>query len=307
MRLLDLAALLSLAVLGGASFLFIRVAAPELGPFMLMESRVVIAGLVLMAAAKLAGQAIPFRPYWGRYLVLGALYGAIPYALIAMAALHIPASMAAVLNATTPLFTAVVSVFWLGEGLSARKIAGLLLGLTGVAMVVGWKPGSVDGSVLPWALCMLLSSLFYALGSIYAKKALQGVPAIAVATGQQLGAAILLLPGALASWPGSVPSGRAVIALILLALLATALTSHLFFGLVAKIGPTKTVSVLFLVPLFGIIFGHLILDELIGVSMLAGLAVILAGVFLVIGSRKEFVALPKNERKTATSGLSSGR
>jgi drug/metabolite transporter (DMT)-like permease len=310
MRLRDGAALLSLAVLGGASFLFIRVAAPELGPFVLMETRVLIAGLVLMIAATMSGQVIAFGEYWRRYLILGALYGAIPYALIAIAALHIPASMAAVLNATTPLFTAVVAVFSLGEALSVRKLGGLLLGLTGVALVVGWTPRSVDGSVLPWTLCMLLSSLFYALGSTYAKKALQGVPAIAVATGQQLGAAILLLPAALATWPSSAPSGRAVTALLLLALLATALTSHLFFGLVAKIGPTRTVSVLFLVPLVGIVLGHLFLAEPIGLSLLIGLGVILVGVFLLIGgsvNRKEFVNLPKNERKNAAHGPRSGR
>jgi drug/metabolite transporter (DMT)-like permease len=310
MRVQDGAGLLALAGLGGASFLFIGVAAPELGPFMLMATRVAIAAFVLMAAAKLTGQVVPFRAYWRRYLLLGALYGAIPYALIAVAALHIPASMAAVLNATTPLFTAVVSVFWLGEALSARQIAGLLLGLTGVALVVGWTPRSVDGAVLPWALCMLLSSLFYALGSVYAKKALQGVPAIAVAVGQQLGAVVLLLPGALAFRPASLPSVRAVIALILLAVFATALTSHLFFGLVARIGPTRTASVLFLVPLVGIVLGHLFLAEPIGLSMLTGLGVILAGVFLVIGgsvNRKEFANLPKNERKNAAHGLRSGR
>lgn len=285
----DLIALLALAVLGGASFLFIRVAAPELGPFLLMDLRVLIAGVVLLAAARSTGQVVDFRTHWRRYLIVGALYGAIPYALIAVASLRIPASMAAVLNATTPLFTAVVSLFWLGEGLSARKVGGLLLGLLGVALAVGWRPGSVDGSLLPWSLCMLLSSLFYALGSIYAKRAFQGVPPIAVAIGQQFGAGVILLPAALLSWPSAWPSawpsGRAVAALLLLALLATAFTSYLFFGLVARIGPTRTLSILFFVPLFGILFAHLFLGEPISFSILAGLAVILVGVSFVIEVR----------------------
>jgi drug/metabolite transporter (DMT)-like permease len=280
--LLDLAALLLLAVLGGVSFLFIRLATAEIKPFVLMDIRVLVAGTVLVVAAKIAGKAVPIRGYWRRYLILGALYGAIPYALIAMASLHISASMAAVLNATTALFTAVVSAIWLGDALSSKKIVGLLLGLGGVCLAVGWIPLSVNGSLSPWTLLSLLASLFYALGSIYAKSALQGVPSIAVAVGQQFGAGVLLLPGAIYYWPRSMPSGGAITAVLLLALLATALSSWLFFSLVAKIGPTKTLSVTFLVPVFGIFFGHLFLAEPITFPLLIGLSVILAGVYLVM-------------------------
>lgn len=281
--LLDLAAIAGLAALGGASFLFIRVAAPEFGPFALMGTRVTIAGLLLVALAGVSGQSIAFRENWRRYLVLGILYGAIPYSLIAWAAIHIPASMAAVLNATTPMFSALVSVFWLREPLTAIRVLGLLIGMTGVAITVGWTPGSFRTDLLPWTLCMLLSALFYSLGSIYAKKALQRAPAFGVAFGQQFGAAVFLLPGALLAWPASPPSGRAITALLLLALLATALTSYFFFALVARIGPTRTLSGLYFVPLFGVTFGHLFLDEPIGWSLLTGLGVILTGVYLVMG------------------------
>ncbi|MGB8955415.1 MAG: EamA family transporter, partial [Tumebacillaceae bacterium] len=136
----DFASLLLLASVWGASFLFMRIAAPELGPFMTTELRVLIAALALLGYAAVIRYRSEFFQRWRQYLVIGALNAAIPFVLICTAELHVTASLAAILNATTPLFTAFVAWAWVKDPLSVKKIIGLLIGILGVAILVGWSP-----------------------------------------------------------------------------------------------------------------------------------------------------------------------
>ncbi len=278
----DLAALILLGALWGASFLFIRVAVPALGPFALMELRVALAALVLLVYGFAIGRLPKLRAHWRRFAVLGTVNSAIPFSLIAFAEMELTASLAAILNSTTVLFTALVAAVWTGEALTVGKAAGVVLGVAGVAVLVGWDPLVLTGAVLLSIGAMLLASLSYAVGATYAKLAFADLPPLTMAVGQQAGAAVLLLAPAAASFPGADLSFAAGLSVLGLALLSTAVAYLLYFRLIENVGPTSTVTVTFLVPVFGLLFGVLLLDEPFGLGTLAGLGLVLLSVALVI-------------------------
>jgi drug/metabolite transporter (DMT)-like permease len=281
----DLAALILLGALWGASFIFIRVAVPVLGPFVLMDLRVLLAAAALVLGAVIVGRLPKLRAYWRRFLVLGFLNAAVPFTLIAASEINLTASLAAILNSTTPLFTAVVAAVWIGEALTPRRIGGLLLGIVGVALVVGWTPVALSPVVLLSVGASLAAALSYGFGGVYAKRAFSGLPPLSMAIGQQAGAGLLLLPPAAVSLPGEAPSFAVVLSVLALALLSTALAYLLYFRLITSVGPTSTLTVTFLVPVFGLLFGALFLNEPVGAGMLVGLGVILSSVALVTGIR----------------------
>ena len=280
----DLGILLVLAALWGGSFLVIRVAAPVLGPLVLVEVRVALASIALLLFARALRQRHPLLSRWRSFLVLGTLNAAIPFTLIAVAELHLQASLAAILNATTPLFAAVASAVWVGERLTPGKGTGLVLGLVGVGIVTGWSPIRLDAPVLLSILLSLLAALSYALGGIYARKAFSGVPSLALATGQQLAATVLLLPFAAVAAPTARLTGGAALATAALALVGTAFAYLLYFGLLARVGATRTLSVTYLVPAFGILWSAIFLGERVHPGTVVGLLVILASVSLVTGT-----------------------
>lgn len=285
MNMRDLGALFLLGALWGGSFLFIRVAVPALGPVVLMDLRVFLAAAALVLYAVAVGRLGGFHSRWRQFLILGGLNAALPFTLIAAAEINITASLASILNSTTPLFTAVVSALWIGESLTVRKAIGLLLGLAGVAVLVGWNSQPMSGAVILSVGASLAAALAYGLGGVYAKRTFAGVPPLTMAVGQQAAAAAILLPLAAATLPGDTPSLSVTFSVLALALLSTALAYLLYFRLITNVGPTKTLSVTFLVPVFGVIFGVLLLDEPFGLGTLAGMGIILAGVALVTGVR----------------------
>lgn len=281
----DLTAFLVLSALWGASFIFIRVAVPVLGPPLLMLGRVSLAALALGLVALALRRRLGIRRYWRQLLVLGAVNAAAPFTLIALAELRLTASMAAVLNATVPLFTALLSITALGERLTAARATGLLLGIVGVAVLVGWSPFALTPPVLLSVGAMLLASLCYALGSVYTRKRLSEAPTFTLAVGQQLGAAAWLVTPAVLIGPLAPPTAPAMWALLGLALLSTAVAYVLFFNLIARVGPTRTVSVTYVVPAFGILWGAVFLREHITAGMLIGLGLILLSLTLITGVR----------------------
>jgi drug/metabolite transporter (DMT)-like permease len=281
----DLAALILLGALWGASFIFIRVGVPVLGPFVLMDLRVLLAAAALVLGAVAVGRLPKLRSHWRRFLVLGFLNAAVPFTLIAASEINLTASLAAILNSTTPLFTAVVAAVWIGEALTPRRIFGLLLGIVGVALVVGWTPLTLSPVVLLSIGASLAAALSYGFGGVYAKRAFSGLPPLSMAIGQQTGAGLLLLLPSAVSFPGEAPSSAVVLSVLALALLSTALAYLLYFRLITSVGPTSTLTVTFLVPVFGLLFGALFLGEPVGAGMLVGLGVILSSVTLVTGIR----------------------
>lgn len=276
----EFAALLCLGALWGGSFLAIRVAAPEFGPFALIDLRVLVAAAVLLLVAGFSRQRLTSWSRWRDFLLLGAVNAAAPFTLIAFAELRLTASLAAILNATTPLFAALIAAIWLRDVLTPRKIGGLLLGLAGVAIVVGLSSLPQDGATFLAAGASLLAALSYALGGVMVKARFSGTPTLTLAVGQQLGAGIVLLPFAATHLPSAAPSAAAVLAMLFLAIGGTALGFLLYFYLLARTGPSNTLSVTLLAPVFGVLWSALFLAEPIGISTLFGLAIVLAGVLL---------------------------
>ncbi len=283
MRPKDLGALMLLGALWGGSFLFIRVAVPALGPFVLMELRVGLAVVALSLYAVAVGRLSKLRARWREFLIIGTVNTAIPFSLIAAAEIYLTASLAAILNSTTVLFTALVAAVWMGDPLTMRKVVGVILGIVGVAVLVGWDPVPLNGVVLLSVAAMLGGSLSYALGATYAKWSFSGIPPLGMAIGQQAAAAALLLPLSVAGVPARAPSLAVVLCVLGLALLSTALAYLIYFRLIENVGPTNTTTVTLLVPVFGLLFGVLLLDEPFGPGTLAGLGIILSSVVLITG------------------------
>jgi drug/metabolite transporter (DMT)-like permease len=289
----DLGALFLLSALWGASFIFIRVAVPGLGPFVLVELRVGLAAAALALCAALLGRLPKLRARWKQFALLGLVNVAIPFCLISAAEINLTASLAAILNSTTVMFTAVVAAVWMGEALTARKLFGVVLGTIGVTVLVGWDPIAVDWAVVLSVGAMLAASLGYALGSVYAKRTFVGSPPLAIAIGQLTTASVLVMPLAALSVPDQRPSAIVALSVLGLALPSTAVAYMLYFRLISNVGPTSTSTVTLLVPLFGLLFGVVLLDEPVGLGTLAGLVLILSSVTFVTG-----LGLGGNRRKT---------
>lgn len=281
MRARDAGALVVLAALWGSSFAFIRIAVPSFGPVGLVVARVALGAGLLWAFSVALRRPVELRPYAGRLLVLAALNAALPYILISAAELQITASFAAVLTATVPLFAAVFGFVWLDERLTLWRIAGLVGGVIGVALMVGWSPVAMTGSTGLAIAAMLVGSACYAGAGIYTRLRLAGVPVHALALGQQLGTIVWLIVPLIVWTPSRVPPAAAVWAVVALAVLSTAVAYLLYFRLIDRIGPTKTSTVTYLLPFFGLLWGISFLEERVTFGMIAGLALILASVALV--------------------------
>lgn len=295
----DLGALFLLGALWGASFLFIRVAVPALGPFALMEFRVGLAAAALTLCAAVVGRLPKLRARWKEFLFIGTLNAAIPFSLIAASEIHLTASLAAILNSTTVLFAAVAAAVWADETLTRGKMLGIVLGIVGVVVLVGWDPIPLSAAVLLSVGAMLAASLSYGLAAVYIKRTFKGIPPLAMAIGQLSGAATLLLPLAIVTLPEERPPAAVTLSMLGLALLSTAVAYLLYFRLISNVGPTSTATVTLLVPVFGLLFGVLLLGEPFGLGTLVGLGIILSSVVLVTGLGRP---PGKGREETASAG-----
>lgn len=281
MSLKQLFVLLILASLFGSSFIFIKVAAPSLGPIFLIESRVFIAALFLIGYAFLLKQKIHLKNHWKEFLILGAINAAIPFVLIASAELYISASLAAIINSTTPIFSAIISILWLKEAKNIQMFYGIIIGCIGVVILVGWSPIHMNVEVIASIIAICLAALFYGLGGVYSKLTFHKTKSLELAIGQQVGASIVLMPFAIFNLPNKLPSLTVTFSVLGLAVFSTGIAYLLYFYLIKNVGPTRTVSVTLLVPVFGIIWGVLFLNEHTNQSTYLGLAIIMTSIFFV--------------------------
>jgi drug/metabolite transporter (DMT)-like permease len=274
------ALLVILAALWGGSFVFMRVAVPALGPLPLTFARVALAAAALLVVGYVQGRLPDLRARWREFAVVGVVNSALPFALYCYAELYITASAAAILNATSPFFGAIAAAIWLGEAFTLPKLGGMLLGMAGVVVLVGWHPGELNRDTTLAIGACLAAALCYGLGSVYAKRRLQGVPSFAVASASQMAAAIALAPVLpFASVPGPV-SPVVIFNVMALAIGSTAVAYLIYFKLIADVGPSRALTVTFLIPLFGVLWGSLFLDEALTIGMLTGGALIVAGTAL---------------------------
>jgi drug/metabolite transporter (DMT)-like permease len=278
----SVALLLMLAALWGGSFVFMRVAAPALGAIPLAFTRTTLAAAVLLAVALVQRRVPEFRMRWRDFAVIGVVNSALPFAFFSFAGQHVTASTAAILNATSPFFGALAAALWLAEPLTLRKVGGMCIGLAGVVLLVGWSPEPLARNALYAIGACLAATLCYGLGSVFAKKRMQGVPTFAIACWSQFTAALALAPLLpFATIPGPV-STVVLLNVVALAVLSTAVAYLIYFKLIADIGPGGALTVTFLIPLFGVLWGFLFLGEPLTSNLLAGGALIVAGTMLAL-------------------------
>lgn len=293
--------LLILAALWGASFLFIRVGVTDFGVAPLMALRVGIGAafllVVLVAQRPLRQSATLLRTHAWPLLVVGIFNSAAPFCLFAYAELTLSAGVTSVINATTPLWGGLIGFLWLRDRLSALRTLGLVIGFLGVLMLVwdqiaapnGAAGSSANGAgsgALGTALAAaaaLGATALYGIAANCTKRYLTGVDAPTVAAGTMTGATIVLLPLAVIYWPSAPISLHAWGAVLALGIACTGVAYMLFFHLIAVAGPTRAITVTFVIPVFGILWGALFLGESVSPGMLEGCAVILAGTALATG------------------------
>lgn len=275
----DRGELVLLSAIWGSSFLFLRVAAPEFGPLVLIEVRVAVAAVFLCGVLAWRRELGLLRGHAKHYFFLGAVNSALPFSLFAFAALSLPAGYSSVLNATTPLFGALVGFLWLRERMASLRVLGLALGFAGVIALV-WHKLSLDGDRLA-VLAGLSAALCYGLSAHYTKRNLTRSSPLAISAGSLIAASIVLLPLACLALPERMPSTQSWLFAVLLGVLCTGVAYILFFRLLAHVGPARAMTVTYLIPLFGILWGSYFLAEPIGWITLFGGMGILSGVMLV--------------------------
>jgi drug/metabolite transporter (DMT)-like permease len=298
----DVARLLTLAGLWGASFVFIRVVVPSLGPLWLAFLRVTLAFAALFAIAAMQRSIPRLRERWRDYLVVGTINSALPFALYAFAEQSLSASTAAILNATSPFFGALVAALWLKEPLTLRQLAGMALGVSGVVWLVGWHGEPLTPPVVVAIFACLAAALCYGIASVYTKVRMSDAASTSIALYSQLGAAVVLAP-ALAPAPlPSVPSVLVAANMLALAVASTAYAYRLYFRLIANVGPTRALTVTFLIPLFGVLWGVVFLSEPPTMNMILGGALILAGTWVATrGEPRTAAAKPQPGTSRQTS------
>ncbi len=279
----DIFRLILLAAIWGGSYVFIRMIVPVFGAVGTMWLRILIGGLALLAYAAITRAELGLRQWWRQYLLIGLMNSVIPFTLISYAMKTLPAGYGAILNALSPIFAAIFAVFLLQEKLTGLRVFGMLLSLCGVAMIMNLGPVPVNAEVLIAAGMSILATISYGYISVYAKKYAIGAPNMGVAAGALILPAFLAAPVAIPFTIWVQPSMTALLALAALGIFCSAIAYVLYYGLVRDVGPTKAISVTFLIPLFGVLWGALFLGERFTVGAAIGGGVVLLGMALVLG------------------------
>ncbi len=278
---------LLLAALWGASFLFMRLGTLEFGPLPTAGVRVAIASLALLPVMLSRGLWPQLRQHWKPVMLCGLINSAIPFALFSFALLSISTGLSSILNATVPLFGALVAWLWLGDKPSASRTMGLVIGFVGVALLASGKASfkpDASGAVSAWGiLACLLATISYALAASFTRRYLSGLNSLMVATGSQIGAALGLAVPTLWMWPAQPPSLKAWGALVALAILCTAVAYVLYFRLIERLGPARAITVTFTIPVFAVFYGVTLLGETVTTWMLFCGAIVLCGTALATG------------------------
>jgi drug/metabolite transporter (DMT)-like permease len=279
-----------LAAIWGSSFLFMRIGTVEFGALPTAAVRVAVASVFLLPLLWLRGLGPQLREHWKPVFVIGILNSGIPFACFAFALLSITTGMSAILNATVPLFGALIAWVWLKDRPTGSRVLGLAIGFAGVALLAwdkaSFKPDA-SGVAPGWAvMACLLATLCYGVAASATKRYLSGLPALVTATGSQLGATLGLALPALWFWPAQMPSVQAWLSLVLVGVVCTGIAYVLYFRLIEQAGPARALAVTFVVPVFAVFYGVLFLGESVtGWMLLCGL-VIVCGTALSTGLLK---------------------
>lgn len=289
------AQLVGLSALWGASFLFLRIASPLLGPQVLALGRVLLATVTLAVLMRALREPWPWR-HWRELLLLGTLSLAAPFLLFAWAALRLPAGYSALLNTTVVLFGTLASA-WLGhDSLSARKLLGCALGFVGVGLILQLGPVKPDAGTITAALACIVAAACYGASTPLMKRATEHLQPLAIAAGISAAATVLLLPGALWTLPQANFTPTAMLALLITGVFTSGLAYWLNLRIIRHVSPVAATSPAFLIPVFGVTWGHIFLGETVSSGIFAGGALVLLATALVTGFnplRRAEIDLPK--------------
>jgi len=277
----DYGRLILLAAIWGAAFPFMRVAAPVLGAVWTAELRVLIGGLALLLWFRITGFDPGLRRHARAYFIVGTLAIALPFVLYAHAARHAPASLLAIVNASAPMFGLIWSALFGDERVTLRKVVGLALGAAGVT-AVAQPDGMAADPDFGWAIASSLAACCaYGAAGVLIRRFARAVPALGMAAGNQLAAAAVLLPLLAFAPPAGTPDGLVIANVLALALLASGVAFVLYFRLIVDVGATRALTVTFLIPAFGLLWGIAFLGESLPAGALLGGALIVGGTALV--------------------------
>ena len=282
MNVVSFVRLLALAAIWGGAFVFVRISAPVLGPVILIENRVILAAVFLMVVAMFLHKPLNVKRHWRHYLILGVFNGAVPFLLFGFAALTLPASTLTILNATSPIWGAIIGAIWYRQPLNRRTISGLGLGIIGVAIIVGFNhlAAQHDGGIAITAA--LIAACSYGIATNYAKNA-KSADSFSNAYGSMWAASLVLAPAIPFVSVSAAPSLGIILSVLALGIVCTGIAFLLYFRLVKDIGGASALTVTFLIPVFGILFGSAFLGETITMNMIIGSVIVIMGTVLVTG------------------------
>ncbi|MES2321186.1 MAG: DMT family transporter [Pseudomonadota bacterium] len=281
--------LVVLAAIWGSSFLFMRISAPVLGPAVLIEYRVGFAAIFLLIVSLFLNKKLDLATHWKHYLILGFFNSAFPFLLFAYAASTLTASVLSVLNATAPMWGALIGAFYYRQPISGKKVLGLVLGTAGVALLVGFDDVTARPGAAMAIAAALVAAISYSIASAYTRT-VTNVEPFANAHGSMWGATVLVVPALFFfPSPGEATAGIMAAALAL-GVMCTGVAYIIYFKLIEEVGTTSALTVTFLNPLFGILWGALFLHEVVGWYTIAGAAIVIAGTALVTGFTPRFLA-----------------
>lgn len=275
--------MLVLAAIWGSSFIFMRATVEDFGPIFLITIRVAVAALALLGFLVIKRRFTEFLAHWKSLFIIGILNSALPFSFLAYASLYLNAGLVSILNATTPIFTAWIAHVWLKDKMTRLQFLGMIISLFGVAFLF-WDKLSLEGSGSLPILAGILSSLMYGIAINSTKKYLKGVSPMTATAGSLFFAALFMIFLSVFFLPdfSTIPAMSWSYAIVL-GVVCTALAYLIFFRLIHRIGPAKSVTVTFLVPIFSFLWAFLLLDEVVTLQMWISTGIILFGTGLVTG------------------------
>ena len=287
--MINILSLFTLAALWGGSFLFVRIAANPLGPAVLIETRVAFAALTLLVVSFFLKKSLHFMSNIKHFLILGLFNSALPFLLFAYSAQILNVSTLAILNSTAPIWGAIIGAVWTRTWLTKEVVFGLVLGMIGVSVLVGWEAINVgDEAIIPM-IAALMGAFSYGVATNYAKNA-PSVEPFNNAHGSMWASVILVLPLVPFMPVREVVSVDIVFAVFALGAVCTGLAYLLYFILINELGASSALSVTFLIPAFGILWGYLFLGETVGINAIIGTVLVVTGTMFVTGFASRLIS-----------------
>lgn len=262
--------------------MLMKATVPSFGVFALVEVRASLAALFLLPVVYFTKQFADLTANWAKLLFVGAVNTAIPFCLFSYTSVHLDAGLTAILNATAPMFGAIIAFFYLQDRIGLHGVIGIFLGFLGVVVISQDNQSNTPVTLIP-VLSALVATCCYGIAACYMKKHLSGVKPFAIAAGSQVFAALLLMPLAVYTWPSVSPDLTTWGAALILAVLCTGVAYIMYFDLIAKVGASQAMTVGYLVPVFGIFWGMVVLGETLSAYAITGGSMIILGVMITTG------------------------